>query len=310
MANATPTRLGQINAAGATDALFLKLFAGEVLTAFKNATVFLDKHMVRTIEHGKSAQFPVFGKTTAGYHTPGTELVGKSIKQAERVITIDDLLVSDVFIANIDEAINHYDVRSPFSEELGDSLAQAFDRNVAQVGVLAARAAATITGGNGGSVITHANAATDGSQLAKMIFSGAQALDEKSNPENDRYAFVKPAQYYLMAQTTDVINRDWGGSGVYADGKVLKVAGISIVKSNNVPSTNVATGPAAYQGDFSKTVALVMHKRAVGTVKLLDLAMESAYDIRRQGTLMVAKYAQGHGVLRPESAVELALPAV
>jgi hypothetical protein len=49
-----------------------------------------------------------------------------------------------------------------------------------------------------------------------------------------------------------------------------------------------------------------MHKGAVGTVKLMDLSAEAAYDIRRQGHLMVAKYAVGHGVLRPESAVELA----
>lgn len=44
---------------------------------------------------------------------------------------------------------------------------------------------------------------------------------------------------------------------------------------------------------------------AVGTVKLLDLAQEMAYDIRRQGTLIVSKYAVGHGILRPECAVEL-----
>jgi hypothetical protein len=49
----------------------------------------------------------------------------------------------------------------------------------------------------------------------------------------------------------------------------------------------------------------VVHKSAVATVKLLDLGMEGAYDIRRQGTLMVAKYAVGHGVLRPEGAVEI-----
>jgi len=53
-----------------------------------------------------------------------------------------------------------------------------------------------------------------------------------------------------------------------------------------------------------------MQKEAVGTVKLLDLAMESEYDIRRQGTLMVAKYAMGHGILRPECAIELATGAV
>jgi len=36
---------------------------------------------------------------------------------------------------------------------------------------------------------------------------------------------------------------------------------------------------------------------------LMDLATEMEYDIRRQGTLMVAKYAMEHGVLRPEAAV-------
>jgi len=35
------------------------------------------------------------------------------------------------------------------------------------------------------------------------------------------------------------------------------------------------------------------------------LATESEYDIRRQGTLMVAKYAVGHGVLRNEAAVQI-----
>ena len=55
----------------------------------------------------------------------------------------------------------------------------------------------------------------------------------------------------------------------------------------------------------ANTTALIAHTSAVGTVKLMDLAVESEYDIRRQGTLMVAKYAKGHGVLRPEAAVQI-----
>ena len=50
-------------------------------------------------------------------------------------------------------------------------------------------------------------------------------------------------------------------------------------------------------------------KEAIGTVKLLDLATESDYQIERQGSLFVAKYAMGHGVLRPECAVEVTPPA-
>jgi hypothetical protein len=306
MANATVNRIGQINGAGDTDAMFLKVFGGEVMTAFEESNVMQDKHMVRSIPNGKSAQFPATWKVSASYHTPGAEIVGQTSNVAERIITIDDLLISDVFLANIDEAMSHYDVRSVYTQEAGRALAREWDKNVLQLGVLAARASATVTGASGGTVLTNASYGTDGATLAGGMFSAAQKLDEKDVPESDRYMYIKPAQYYLMAQTTNVLNRDWGGSGVYAEGSVLKVAGISIVKTNNLPTTDLsADTPAKYAGNFSTTVGLVMNKMAVGTVKLLDLAVESAYDVRRQGTLVVAKYALGSGVLRPECSVEL-----
>jgi len=316
MANATPSRLGAANGAVANfaqkNALFLKVFAGEVLTAFDETNVMKDLHVSRTISSGKSAQFPVTGKANAAYHTVGTPLLGtQNIKHNEIVVNIDDVLIADTFIANIDEAKTHYDVRAEYSRLLGMALAKQFDVRCLQLGVLAARGSATVTGGNGGTAITDSDAATNGASLAASIFEAAQAMDEKDVPENDRVAIVKPAQYYKLVQTTDVINRDFGGAGVYADGTVLRVAGIQIVKSNNVPSTNVSavTGENnTYHGNFSTTVALVMQKSAIGTVKLMDLAVERTsgdFEIMYQGTLMAAKYAMGHGILRPECAVEI-----
>jgi len=316
MANATPSRLGAANGAVANfaqkNALFLKVFAGEVLTAFDETNVMKDLHVSRTISSGKSAQFPVTGKANAAYHTVGTPLLGtQNIKHNEIVVNIDDVLIADTFIANIDEAKTHYDVRAEYSRLLGMALAKQFDVRCLQLGVLAARGSATVTGGNGGTAITDSDAATNGASLAASIFEAAQAMDEKDVPENDRVAIVKPAQYYKLVQTTDVINRDFGGAGVYADGTVLRVAGIQIVKSNNVPSTNVSAVSGennTYHGNFSTTVALVMQKSAIGTVKLMDLAVERTsgdFEIMYQGTLMAAKYAMGHGILRPECAVEI-----
>ncbi|ABC24108.1 minor capsid protein 10 [Rhodospirillum rubrum F11] len=307
MSNANPSRLGMVNGTGADDALFLKVFGGEVLTTFAENNVFLPLTMSRTITSGKSAQFPVLGKNTAYYHVPGAELNGNNILNAERVITVDGLLVSPVFIAKIDEAKTHYDVRSQYTSECGASLSNQADRTISQVLINAARSTATITGGFGGTKLVDAAFGTDGDKLAAGIFGIAQTFDEKDVPETDRYAAVRPAQYYLMVAGTKVLNRDWGGSGSYMDGKVLKVAGVSIVKSNHIPKS-VITGSAqaAYDGDFTKTVAVGFHKSAVGTVKLLDLQTEGEYQIQRQGTLIVAKYAMGHGVLRPEAAVELA----
>lgn len=55
MANADVSRLGQENASGDVDALFLKVFSGEVLTSFEQNTVMMERHQVRTISNGKSA---------------------------------------------------------------------------------------------------------------------------------------------------------------------------------------------------------------------------------------------------------------
>jgi hypothetical protein len=310
MGNATPSRLGQINTSGQTDALFLKVYAGEVMTAFTETNVMMEKHMVRTISSGKSAQFPATWKADAAYHTPGNELTGsQKIKHSERIINIDDLLVSDTFIANIDEAMNHYDVRSIYSSEQGRALARKADKQLLQVGILAARAAATITGGFGGSKLVNANFELDAENLVQGIFAAGQVMDEKDIPQEDRYCFLKPKHYNLLAQYTKLYNKDWGGMGVYAEGKLVKVDNITLVKTNNLPTTNVSADSGTkntYDGDFTNTVSLIMHRSAIGTVKLLDLAVESEYEIWRQGTLMVAKYAMGHGILRPEAAVELA----
>lgn len=305
--NMTPARPGQVNSAGSDVALFLKKFAGEVLKAFAETNVMASRHTVRTIQGGYSAQFPATWKAAAAYHTPGNMLIGQTINSNERVITIDDLLVADVFIANIDEAKSHYEFRSVYSSECGNALAKKYDQNLLQVGVLAARASATVSGGNGGSVITNATARTNADSLIGSAFDAAQAMDEKDVPASDRFLFVKPAQYYLMVESSSkLIHRDYApGNGSVADGTVMSVAGLKIVKTNNLPSTNVNSGPSAYQGDFTNLAALAMQRQAIGTVQLIGMAVESDYLIQNQGTLVVAKYALGHGILRPECSVEV-----
>lgn len=309
MANATPIAIGQINGAGVTDAMFLKIYGGEVLTAFDEVNVTQGRHIIRTIPHGKSAAFPATWKVSGGYHTPGTEIIGQTTNQAERIITIDDLLVSAVFIPNIDEAKNHYEYRSIYSRQCGLFLSNTFDKNVLQVKVLAARASATVTGAFGGTSLTSSGTLykTSASDLIAGHFAVAQAAREKDIPQGRTLSsFIRPAQYYLLAQAKDLVDRDYtAGNGDYAKAEVLKVAGIELVQTNHLPNGVISTGPTAYQGDFSKTAAVITTQDAVGTLKLLGLATEGEYDLRRQGFLTVSKYALGHGILRPECAFEL-----
>lgn len=322
MTAASPASIGRVNAAGTEDALFLKVFAGEVLTAFERSSVTQGAEMVRSISNGKSASFPVMGRIAAAYHTPGAEIVGTDINHNEKVITINDLLVSSAFLASIEEAKNHWDVRSAYSAEIGRALAFQKDKHVLQTIGQAAQGSANITGGDAGTVLTNtsiasATAATAANAMIDELFNAASALDSHYVPKEGRKCFLRLEEYYKLANATNAVNVDFtgGANGGVADGKVMKVAGIELVPtphfvaSDLSSSTNVDGGSATQGGsnpqqvNLANYVALVCHPSAAGTVKLLDLATEMEYDIRRQGTLMVAKYAMGHGVLRPEAAV-------
>lgn len=317
MANATVSRLGAINGDATPEsdarALFEKLFTGEVMVAFEQTTVAKDKVRTRTLDHGKSASFAAVGHVTASYHTPGAELTGQTVLHNERVISIDGLLVSDVFVAQIDELMNHYDVRGPYSNEMGRKLAYQFDQDAFCELILAARNTAILTGGNDGTIVTDANLgsateATKANALASALYSAAQAMDEKDVP-GERYAAFKPAEYNCLVKGVQsngfsAIAKEYGGEGSYAEGNIIKVAGISILKSNRVPTTDLSS--KTYHGvNASTTKGIVWTQDAIGVVQLLGVSTEMQWDIRRQGTLLVAKMAIGMGTLRPECAVEL-----
>ena len=343
MANTTPSRLGQSNLTGDVNALFLKVFSGEILTTFEEMNIMKDLHMVRTIQNGKTAQFPVTGIADAKYHTVGDDIVDASnnylsrIKHAERIISIDDVLIASTFIANIDELKNHYDIRSIYAKELGKALAKRFDIATMKT-LFAAAGGVSPVGGNGGTTV--AGATTDtASGLVDSLYAVARSLDEKDAPDEGRFAVLTPSQYYTLLTSDNVaINRDTGGVGNVATGKIAQVAGINLFKSNHLDdvitlgdASSVATDDGSqsndvfgsngtgYNGDFSGLSGtpvggitpkgfLAGTREAIGTVKLLDLATESEYQIQRQGTLFVAKYAMGHAPLRPECAVKV-LPA-
>ena len=362
------SRPGQTNLAGSAYSLFLKKFAGEVLTTFETEAKLKDLAVVRTITGGESAQFPVLGTATAKYHTPGQNIADgantylNTIRHAERIIAVDNLMVSATTIAKIDEAMNHYDLRSLYTTELGRALAKKFDTTVAQVICQAARSSPSFTGGGYGFSIAEATFTTSAAELIRGITKVALRMDMQDVPKEDRYVVLRPQQYYLLTggaatgQGGPLLDKDFSdGNGDFAKGTIYKVAGMNIIMSNNVPASAVAADGAArnsvhvrgdtlnnsgaggaiatgsltlgnngvwwtpvpdtaadaglslsgYQVDMTNTVALAFHKSAMGTVKLMDIAIESEYRMDLQAHLFVAKYAMGHNVLRPECAYEL-----
>ena len=313
MSNATVSRLGLVNNTGTGyNDLFLKVFSGEVLANFGRENLMMGMTTVRTIASGKSAQFPVTGTIASSYHTVGNEIVGTAVKHNEKVINIDDMLIANAFLAEIDELKNHYDVRSQYSSEMGQSLAKKVDQHLLQLTVLASQASANISGGNGGTQITDADAKTNATSMISSVFEAIQALDENDVPTSDRYCVVTPDVYYQLANVDKLVSRDFSSNnGDFSKGQVVMIGGVRVIKSNTAVTAFTDQSGAisgtnnTYNVDAQHIAGVVFHKSAVGTVKLKDLVLENTYDPRRLGNLMTARLALGHGILRPESAVSI-----
>jgi hypothetical protein len=294
MTDTSVSRPGQSNLAGDVLAQFLKVFTGEVITTFEELNVMRGVMQSRTITSGKSAQFPVHGRAAAFFHTVGKNIadVGSGllslVPATERIINVDNRLISAVSIAEIDEAMNHYDVRSIYSEELGRALSKRFDQLALNTFVLASRAiqpsaftAQGILGGglNGaGAPLTDANVATQGVALSNALFTCAQKFDERDVPKTDRYAAISPAMYYNLirdplttqvtvnpAITTNIATgvassgfpllAPSGPNGSYAKGTIYECAGFTLLKTNHLPNTIPDTAGGGGTGNVTSADA-------------------------------------------------------
>ncbi len=336
----TLSRPGVINNASGTwaqdNALFLKVFSGEVLSAFQRNCIFKGMVQERTIQSGKSAAFPVTGRFMARFHTPGKQIEGQgNMAQNEVVIKIDDLLIADAALYDLDEAKNHFDIRSIYSRELGQALARAYDKRLARVLTLGARQSTADLTANLPTGLTPDQQARTGTRInindatpvaddyVAAVFAAAKALDEKDVSADGRVLICTPEVYYTLVQSSRAVNSDFnqpGANGSYATGQIARLAGFSIYSSNHIAQGNV-TAPTGEQGftwngsdtvlssvNMTDTKMLAFQKGAAGVVNLRGISMQMTgndYNVMYQSTLMVAKYACGFGYLRPEAIVEV-----
>ena len=333
MANAVQSVLGTLNKAVSSTAgtnaydtkyaTYLKLFSGELFKAYESATIARDTVQRRTLKNGKSLQFIFTGRMTAGYHTPGTPILGSGDPPvAEKTIVCDDLLVSSAFVYDLDETLAHYSLRGEISKKIGHALAEAYDKKIFRMIAKAAREAHPITAAPGpepgGSIIQMGvQKEYDAQALVDSFFEAASILDEKNLPKTGRTAVLSPRQYYALISQVDsnILNRDFGASqGNLNSGEGLyEIAGITIKRSNNLPflAGNVAavTGENNnYSGDFSTHCGLIYQKDAAGVVEAIGPQVQTTsgdVSVLYQGDVILGRLAMGCGTLNPAAAIEL-----
>lgn len=301
-------------------ARYLKVFAGETITAFERASVTNGRHIVRSIANGKSAQFPVFGRATAAYLKSGKSLddLRENIPGAEKIIQIDGLLTTSQLIGDLDEALTHFDVRGEYSKQMGEALAQAADGAVlAEAAKMVVANKENLTGLGKGEILTTKMDAADigvtknmGLKLVEMLLNVKTKMSQNYVPANERYVFMTPTGVNALVASLVAINHDYGAVATITEGNVLRVAGFDIIETPHLTAGGAAVNDGVIQGEGhvfptqykDNCVFIAMHRTAVGTVKLKDLAIERARRAEYQADMLVASYAMGHGGLRPEAA--------
>lgn len=320
MADSTPNFPGQDQLSGDERALFLELGAGEVLTAFESTTIMRDKHQTKALAKGKSFKFPAIWRAGGGYHTPGTEITGRKIPHTEIKVDPDDKLISDVFVSDVDEILNHFDLRSPYTKEMGEFLARKYDSNVMRTILLAARGGALFPGDQGGTGLEDAGFASDASKIIDGFSAGKQAMDEKDVPIDAQvvHGLLKPAQWYLVARSDKNLNRDTnGGTASIRNMTLTTIDDIMVHKSNIAPFGEDSTAgdfiddtkddfiPEYYRGKFGTTVGMLWTPMAACSAMVQDVSFQTDPQVRKQGELLLARLMVGTRTLRNKCAVEL-----
>lgn len=313
---------GQKLSAGDRDALFMKVFSGEVLTAFARNTVMMSRHQVRTIDHGKSASFAVMGRTRAKYLAPGSSLDDqrKKFEHSEKVIAIDGLLTADCLITDIDDAMNHYDVRVEYSRQLGEALAQSADCAIINELANMAAKGATVTenipdNGTGADKVQGTGKAFEfetglaisqsadyGNKIIEGLLAARAAFTKNYVPMGDRYCLLTPEGYSALIKALMPDSANYQALFDPNSGKLQTICGFEVIEVPHLLNDGV-DGKHKLNTKFTaaKLQGIVFHRSAVGTVKLKDLAMERARRAEYQADQIIAKYAMGHGGLRPEA---------
>ena len=311
--------------------LALKMFSGQVLDAFYRKTVFWDDMgtvmAVQQIDAGSSHQWPIFGKENEPeYHEPGVELLGKTFKMDEAVITIDNILVDHVDLPVADLNVAHFDPAGKVATKLGHALAKKFDTHSAIVGLNAARTAAVSGIHDGGNQVTrtaadvataYPNSTTGANNFRDDVAQLAYQMDEDNVPEDGRYLYIGPYMRQILSRhATDIFNRDFGPGSEMNDlnsRRLGMISGFNVMFTNALPSTNVTTSgltPAKYGGNFTaggsddQPVALCLcgaqeGSAAIGVVTALGITPHMSPDPRRNTIFMKAQAQLGMGVLAP-----------
>lgn len=231
------------------------LWSAKLLVALRKAAVagnLVNRDYEGEIKReGDSVKITSINDVTIGNYTAHNDITWEDIDDATRSLIIDQAKYFAVELDDIEKAQEKKGGKSALDQAVDNAAYQL--RDVADAFLLAAMATGVQgTANDLGTVAIHTT--------ARNLYNGfvdlSVVLDEANVPEEDRFAVLKPSLYGRVLKLDEfVAPGDIQGAEVRGKGFVGEIAGLSLYKSNNMPTVTdaTATGGAVIAGSRMAT---------------------------------------------------------
>lgn len=317
MADLTPLiSPGQADGAGDFDALFLRKFSGEVITHYTAELKLLPRIRMKTLKGGKNYTFAATGEATARLHLRGERAIDNlsNMEFGERLVKLDRPIVSEQFVDEWEEMVNHFDVRGPITEQMGQSVAQLAEQHAMRALFVGSEVSTDVAGQPLGNQQVVANVATSAADALGAIEAQILYWNQNNVPMNGRFCLVTPEVWNLLVDLTDFQSVDLGngGNGSIRTNMVGVIKGVEIIMTTVMPNTDWAAGATYtpglsdgsngyannYVSDMEFCQMLFGTKRAIGGVTLKGLQIYAKKEELDGGSYFKASKTCGFSVLR------------
>jgi hypothetical protein len=280
-------RPGQANQAGAINALHIEEFTGAVEGTIDRKSALKGWVPMRTVKGTSVITNFAVGESTLQRLVPGGPPPdGTGTDFAKRMLAIDTVVMARTVLPLLEVFQTSYDARQEIGREHGKKIAKFYDESFFIQGLKAAlladsayRGAGAVgkpSGHFGGSqqVLAAAGDSLDPAKLYAAVANLFVKMEEKDvDPRTDDVMIaLRPAEFYTLLQNEQLIDGTYKTSeGTSIQAHLLKAYGVPVMSSTNFPGgrnivgnflSNAGNGNA-YDGDFTKAVALAFSPRAL-----------------------------------------------
>jgi hypothetical protein len=292
----TIIRPGQANGTGDIDALHIEEFTGMVEGTIERMSVLAPRISIKPLQGTSVMRNDAVGKSTLQKITPGSPIDGTVNKFGKATLTVDTTLIARAVLPLLETFQRQFDARQKVATEHGKEMAKQFDQSFFIQAIKAGQLTAntfglTAAGHTGGSQVVLGGASDhlDPAILYSKLVDLLTAMRLKDvDPIGDGVVIgVSPTEFATLSMNELLINAEYKtAEGTSIPGMVLKAHGVQVVQSNNFVGGTTVTGHLlsnadngnAYDGDFSKVVAVAFAPEALMAAETIALTSDVFFD--------------------------------